>query len=155
MFSYTPQSISYIIKDSSCFLNFHFLTLSHPYAETLLHLYELRWMGGDDIMEKAFTWRFGFDSVESRKFTMSVKNKATVNVSWVCFFVLLYYIGCDNSYNTRCVYTYRREAFALLVSTDRAMRKPNRVKRATSGWLHAFLCIKLSLGASDNFVEDR
>ena len=23
---------------------------------------------GDDIMEKAFTWRFGFDLIESRKF---------------------------------------------------------------------------------------
>ena len=33
-------------------------------------------------------------------------------------FVLLYYIGYDNLYNTRCVYTYRREAFALLVSTE-------------------------------------
>ena len=33
-------------------------------------------------------------------------------------FVLLYYIGCDNSYNARCVYTYRRGAFALLVSTE-------------------------------------
>ena len=31
---------------------FHFLILLHPYAEALLHLYELRWLGGDDIMER-------------------------------------------------------------------------------------------------------
>ena len=53
-------------------------------------------------------------------------------------FVLLYYIGCDNPYNARCVYTYRREAFALLVSIDRAMRRPRSMKRVTSDWLHAF-----------------
>ena len=71
--SYTPQSVSYIIKDSSCFLIFDFLTLLHPYAETLLQLYELRWMGGDDIMEKAFTWTLCFDVLESRKFKLCHK----------------------------------------------------------------------------------
>ena len=45
-------------------------------------------------------------------------------------FVHLYYIGRDDWYNARCVYTYRREAFALLVSIDRAMRRPLTVKRA-------------------------
>ena len=95
---YAQQSISYIIKDSSCLFVFDFLTLSHPYAETLLQLYELRWMGGDDIMEKAFTWRFGFDVLRiSQILLMFVKNKATVNVSWVClwysFVVLIGMIG--------------------------------------------------------------
>ena len=60
-------------------------------ADTLIHLYGLRWQGGDDIMEKAFTWRFGFDCVESRKFLTSVKNKATVNASWVVFRTPLLY----------------------------------------------------------------
>ena len=46
--------------------------------------------------------------------------------------VLLCYIGRDDWYNVRCVYTYRREAFALLVSTNWAMREPYIVKRATS-----------------------
>ena len=46
---YTKTTILYIITNSSCFFIFHFLTLSHPYAETLLQLYELRWLGGDDI----------------------------------------------------------------------------------------------------------
>ena len=46
-------------------------------------------------------------------------------------FVHLCYISRDDSYSLLgVVYTYRREAFALLVSTDRAMREPNRVKRA-------------------------
>ena len=44
-----------------------------------------------DIVEKAFTRRFGFDSVESRKFLTFVKNKATVNASWVCFYSSLLY----------------------------------------------------------------
>jgi len=43
-------------------------------------------------MGKAFTWRFGSDSIESRKFLMLVKDKATVNVSWVCFSSPLLYI---------------------------------------------------------------
>ena len=45
----------------------------------------------------------------------------------------------DDSYSVRCLYTYRREAFALLVSINWAMREPLTVKRATSDWLHAFL----------------
>ena len=52
----------------------------------------LRWLGEDDIVEKAFTWRFGFDSVELRKLLRFVKNKATVNVSLGVFlysFVIL------------------------------------------------------------------
>jgi len=55
-------------------------------------------------------------------------------------FVLLCCIGLDDWYDVRCVYTYRREAFALLVSTNRAMREPQWVGRATSTGSHAF-CI--------------
>ena len=57
----------------------------------------------------------------------------------------LCYIDYDDWYNVRCIYTYRREALALLVSTNRAMREPLTVKRATSAWLHAFFCNNLSL----------
>ena len=64
----------------------------HLRAYTFIHFYGLRWQGGDDIMGKAFTWRFGSDSIESRKFLMFVKDKATVNVSWVCFSSPLLYI---------------------------------------------------------------
>ena len=61
-------------------------------------------------MEKAFTWRFGSDCVESRKFLTSVKNKATVNVSWVCYYSLFVILVRDDWYNVRDVSTYRREA---------------------------------------------
>ena len=55
-------------------------------------------------------------------------------------FVLLCYIGRDDSYNSQgVVYTYRREAFALLVSIDRAMRRPLTVKRVTSVGFTLFL----------------
>ena len=66
---------------------------------------------GDDIMEKAFTWRFGFDSVELRNFyKMSLKAKQRW-MSHGYVFVLLCYISRDDSYNSQgVVYTYRREA---------------------------------------------
>ena len=53
-------------------------------------------------------------------------------------FVLLCCIGQDDWYDVRYIYTYRREAFALLVSTNRAMREPRWVGRATSTGSHAF-----------------
>ena len=68
-------------------------------------------------------------------------------------FVLLGYIGCDNPYNKGVVYTYRREAFALLVSIDRAMRRPLTVKRATSVGFTLFLCI-FPLGAKGSSYQD-
>ena len=53
-----------------------------------------------------------------------------MNVSWVCF-IHLCYVGRDDPCSVRCLYTYRREAFALLVSINWAMREPYRVERAT------------------------
>ena len=60
-------------------------------------------------------------------------------------FVLLCYIGYDNWYIVRSVYTYRREAFALLVSINWAMREPLTVKRAAGAKLHVFLFLKYKL----------
>ena len=43
-------------------------------------------------MEKAFTWTLCFDDSRISQIQHSVKSKATVNVSWVCFsysFVIL------------------------------------------------------------------
>ena len=54
------------------------------------------------------------------------------------FMVLLCCIDSDDWYNIRLLITYRREAFALLVSTNRAMREPYQVKRVTSIGSHAF-----------------
>ena len=66
-------------------------------------------------------------------------------------FVLLCYIGRNDSYNSQgVVYTYRREAFALLVSIDWAMREPYIVKRATGVGFTLFVYMNLSFGASDS-----
>lgn len=57
---------------------------------------------------------------------------------WICFlssFVIL--VGMIGVMQGDCL-TYRREAFALLVSTNRAMREPRWVGRATSTGSHAF-----------------
>ena len=60
-------------------------------------------------------------------------------------FVHLYYIGRDDWYNARHVYTYRREAFALLVSIDRAMRRPLTVKRAAGvGFTLFYICTEVT-----------
>ena len=55
---------------------------------------------GDDMMEKAFAWRFGFDSVELRNFyKMSLKTKQRwMSHGYVS--VLLCYISRDDSYNS-------------------------------------------------------
>ena len=45
---------------------------------------------GDDIMEKAFTWTLCFDTLRISQIQNSVKNKATVNVSWVCYYTSLF-----------------------------------------------------------------
>ena len=67
---------------------------------------------GDDIMEKAFTWTLCFDTLRISQIQNSVKNKATVNVSWVCLytslFILVVTIGVKQS--SIYMYTYRREA---------------------------------------------
>ena len=68
-----------------------FVSSRHLHADTQILLYGVGWTGGDDMMEKAFTWRFGFDASESRKFLTFVKNKATVNASWVVFRTPLLY----------------------------------------------------------------
>ena len=94
---------------------------------------------GDDIMEKAFTWRFVLMLLNFAT-SMSIKNKATVNVSWVCFsysfIILVVMISIIQG-----AYYISAWGFALLVSIDRAMRRPRSMERATSDWLHAFLFI--------------
>ena len=58
VFSYTPQCISYIIKDSSCLLFLDFLTLLHPNAENLTSVYEFMWMDefiGNGVYFDAFS----------------------------------------------------------------------------------------------------
>lgn len=56
------------------------------------------------------------------------------------FYSLLLYESYD-LYSMLCLYTYRREAFALLVSINWAMREPLTVKRATSVGFTFFMYI--------------
>ena len=96
-------------------------------AKGLIHIHKRR------------TERFVFDVLELRNFKLLVKNKATRTPQGV------YYI-CPN-----CRYALRRMAqegvlyihfcvglSALLVSTNRAMRRPQHVERAAD-WLHVFV----------------
>ena len=50
------------------------------------------------------------------------------------------WLGC-----AEVVYTYPAWGFALLVSTDRAMRRPQNVKRATVQGFTLFLCLIASV----------
>jgi len=53
-------------------------------------------------------------------------------------FALLCYIGRDDWYNVRCVYTYRREASRCSFRQIGQCEGLKDVERATSDWLHAF-----------------
>ena len=88
-----------------------------------------RW---DTYIQKAFSERFGVDVLESRKFKLLVKTKATgtplrgVIIVPICMVGYGIYIGVGLS--------------ALLGSTSRAMREPQHVDRA-SGLAPRFLCV--------------
>ena len=73
------------------------------------------------IHKKAFTRRFVLTVEESHKFPTFIKNKATMNapldVIYLMPFLPLWQDGCQ-------ICLHLREAFALLVSTNRAMREP-------------------------------
>ena len=62
-----------------------FTTFALSLAETILHSRLLMVDGWDTYIGKAFIERFDFDILKSRKFLSVVKNKATMNVPWVCF----------------------------------------------------------------------
>ena len=64
-----------------------FALISHSsLAETILHPRVLMVDGWDTYIGKAFIERFGFDILKSWKnFKNPVKDKATMNVPWVCF----------------------------------------------------------------------
>ena len=60
---------------------------------------------------KAFTWRFGFDSSESRKFLIIVKNKATVDATGYVYDIQLLCYYCQRVvevWQFGHIYTYRR-----------------------------------------------
>ena len=61
-------------------------------------------------MEKAFTWRFGFDSVELRNFFKICQKQSNGECLIRYVSIHLCYISRDDWYNVRFVYTYLREA---------------------------------------------
>ena len=89
--------------------------------------------GWADIhMVKGVFIRFGFDAIRISQIQRQVKNKATRNVSWV--YCIQSSLASDDSIvccQERFLYTYTGVGLsALLVSTDRAMRR--HTNRGTS-----------------------
>ena len=89
-----------------------FVPLSHLHADTLIHLYVLRWSGGDDIVERrlldALVLTF-WNLASSNQF---VKNKATVDVTGMSIISRCYAITASEWWGTwqfGCIYAYRRE----------------------------------------------
>ena len=72
----------------------------HLHADTSIQLYGLQWTGGDDIMEKAFTWTLCFDVLESRKFKL-----------------------CHKQSNGECLMGMFLYSFVILVVTTRITHK--------------------------------
>ena len=70
-----------------------------------------------NLLTKAFSGRFGFDALELSNFKLIVKNKATRTPHLVTIYFVIYSSGVGFS--------------ALLVSTIRAMRRPQQVERAS------------------------
>ena len=98
--------------------------------------------GGGDIYIKGVIVRFGFDVLELRNFTFICQKQSNEDALWGVYTLhpnishigmLWELFGCVG-------YIYHRGVSALLVSTDRVMRRPQHVKRATD-WLHVFFCI--------------
>ena len=99
-----------------------------------------------DIYIKGVTVRFGFDVLESRKFKWISQEQSNGDALWgaytVCpkHFLYPHVMGkCSGMLDIYIIVGLS----ALLVSTDRAMREPQDVKRAT-GWLHVFLYMHVS-----------
>lgn len=104
------------------------------------------WVGclGRHIYIKGVTVRFGFDVLELRKFKLSVKNKATGTplgcIIYIPFKMQYPFLWMDCILWDDYIYIYVGLS-ALLVSTDRAMRRPQHVERVTD-WLRvSFLCM--------------
>ena len=94
--------------------------------------------------------RFGFDDLKLRNFQNCLsKTKQRECPKGVLYTCLCCCIAIGASYCVvpsgdmvrRLRYTYPAWGFALLVSTDRAMRRPQIVKRATVQGFTLFLCL--------------
>ena len=95
---------------------------------------------GNDIWKKAFTWRFGFDSLKLRKLQIVRQKQSNGRCPWDmnCTRLLCYAVTTVYAWQF-LVYIHIGVGSALLVSTNRAMRRPQRVRRVTGTGSHAFL----------------
>ena len=129
--TYTSCLILRHFGSSSCFFSLFALLLSH-------RLHRLgSWMG-DDIMEKAFTWTLCFDDSRISQIQYSVNNKATVNVSWVCFsysfIISIAIIGMVQGAYIHIGVRLSRCSFRQ----SWAMREPLNREASDRCWLHVF-----------------
>ena len=99
-----------------------------------------------DILKRRLQ-RFGFDVLKLRNFQNVCQKQSNVDVPWVCctHASILYcqwrFSACWQLLVSLGCFAYRRGASALLVLTDRAMRRPQNVKRATMRGFTLFLCL--------------
>ena len=94
--------------------------------------------------------RFGFDDLKLRNFqnclSKTKQRECPKGVLYTCLCCCIA-IGASGCVVSRgvwcrgCLIHIRRGAYALLVSTDRAMRRPQIVKRATVQGFTLFLCL--------------
>lgn len=124
--------IAFLLRSKKIIVNCHLsiinllLPLLHLRADALIHLYGLRGLGGDDIMGKAFTWRFGFDPFGTSQLLMISQRQSNSRCYGICLlysFIILY--RNRGGYSV-VVYIHIGVRSALLVSTNRAMRRPQK-----------------------------
>ena len=98
------------------------------------------------IYIKGVTVRFGFDVLELRNFTIICQKQSNGDALWD-----VYTLHPEHSRIRMCLGNCSGMLViyiivglsALLVSTDRVMRRPQHVKRVTD-WLHVFLYMYVS-----------
>ena len=126
-----------MVKTFAEIINFSYLCIVKPLLKALV-------VGclGRHIYIKGVTVRFGFDVLELRKFKLLVKNKATGTplgcIIYIPIKMLCLFLWVDVSCGMDYIYIYVGLS-ALLVSANRAMRRPQHVERAAD-WLHVLLC---------------
>ena len=108
------------------------------------HSQKPRWVMwvGVIFIEKRLLTLF-LDTQKLRNFLISVENEAMVDALW-CVYAYRWCYQClatGNSQYYGLLYTYRREASALLVQQRWAMRRPLSVGRVACTGSHAFFCI--------------
>ncbi len=105
------------------------LSLSYRCADTLIHLYGLRWKGGDDIVEKRLLSALFLTFWNFATFNVSLR-QSNGRCSWVCFYrtiivsVRFLQVWFGGIYISAW-------ASALLVLRYRAMRRPQSAGRVT------------------------